>query len=245
MSMPPDVFTLPFLKTLPLFSDLTEQEMDLLQKKARCRTYEDGSIIFTQGDPITSLYVLCQGTVQVFRDTQTGNEVTTDILIAGDLLGADEMINAVKTHTSSAKAIDKTVVIDIPAPWVRDNFKSFDTLGEHLLGYVSKRLHQAQTEREQRITMTAPQLIACYLHRLCFLYGFDPKNFDLPYKKTLIASRLGMALETFSRSLEKLSDHGITLSGNHVSIHDFEKSTKFVCSECSISDVCENHPDDK
>jgi hypothetical protein len=77
------------------------------------------------------------------------------------------------------------------------------------------------------------------------LYGFDPKNFDLPYKKTLIASRLGMALETFSRSLEKLSDHGITLSGNHVSIHDFEKSTKFVCSECSISDVCENHPDDK
>ena len=240
MSIPPHV-----LKTVPLFADLTPQEVTLLEQHCRVRTYEEGQILFTQGDAITSLYVLCQGTLQIFRDTQTGHEVTTDILIAGDLLGADDMLNAVETHTSSAKAVDKTILVDIPALWVRENFKSFDRLGEHLLEYVSKRLHQAQTEREQSITMTAPQLIACYVQRLCFLYGFDPKGFDLPYKKTLIASRLGMALETFSRSLEKLSDHGIIISGNHVSIPDIEKATTFVCSECSINDVCENHPETK
>ena len=184
---------------------------------------------------------MCQGTLQIFRDTQTGHEVTTDILIAGDLLGADDMLNAVESHTSSAKAVDKTILIDIPAPWVRQSLKNFNGLGEHLLEYVSKRLHQAQTEMEQRITMTAPQLIACYLQRLCFLYGFDPGGFDLPYKKTLIASRLGMALETFSRALEKLSEHGIIVSGHHVSIHSHEKAEKFSCSECSANDICENH----
>ena len=236
MSIPPHV-----LKTVPLFADLTPQEVALLEQHCRLRTYEEGQILFTQGDAITSLYVLCQGTLQIFRDTQTGHEVTTDILITGDLLGADDMLNAVETHTSSAKAVDKTILVDIPALWVRQNFKSFDHLGEHLLEYVSKRLHQAQTEREQRITMTAPQLIACYLQRLCFLYDFDPKGFDLPYKKTLIASRLGMALETFSRALEKLSEHGIIVSGNHVSIHSHEKAAKFSCSECSANDVCENH----
>jgi hypothetical protein len=237
MSIPPHV-----LKTIPLFADLTPLEVALLEPHCRVRTYEEGQILFVQGDTITSLYVICQGTLQIFRDTQTGHEVTTDILIAGDLLGADDMINDGETHASSAKAIDKTILVDIPALWIRQHFKSFDRLGEHLLEYVSKRLHQAQTEMEQRITMTAPQLIACYLQRLCFLYGFDPKGFDLPYKKTLIASRLGMALETFSRSLEKLSDHGIIISGNHVSIPDIEKATTFVCFECSINDVCENHP---
>ena len=236
MSIPHD-----FLKTLPLFADFTGQEVALLETKCRLRTYEEKQILFAQGDAITSLYVICQGTLQVFRDTQTGHEVTTDILIGGDLLGADAMINDVETQASYAKAVDKTILVDIPAPWVRQSLKNFNGLGEHLLEYVSKRLHQAQTEMEQRITMTAPQLIACYLQRLCFLYDFDPKGFDLPSKKTLIASRLGMALETFSRALEKLSEHGIIVSGNHVSIHSHEKAAKFSCSECSANDVCENH----
>lgn len=76
---------------------------------------------------------------------------------------------------------------------------------------MAERAHIAEVEAEHQATMSAAQLVACFMQRLCVLYNFDPKGFDLPYSKTLIASRLGMELETFSRTLAKLKEHGIAV----------------------------------
>ena len=48
----------------------------------------------------------------------------------------------------------------------------------------------------------------------------DVHGFTLPFKKSLIASRLGMELETLSRALPKLKEHGITVKGSQVVFHD-------------------------
>lgn len=93
----------------------------------------------------------------------------------------------------------------------------------------------------QQATMSAAQLVACFIQRLCVLYDFDPKGFDLPYSKTLIASRLGMELETFSRTLAKLKVNGIMVEGNRVTIHDLERIGQYVCGFCSISGECATH----
>jgi CRP-like cAMP-binding protein len=89
--------------------------------------------------------------------------------------------------------------------------------------------------------MSAAQLVACFMQRLCVLYDFNPESFDLPYSKTLIASRLGMELETFSRTLNKLKEHGISVNGNRVMITDLARISEYVCSFCSIADDCATH----
>ena len=99
----------------------------------------------------------------------------------------------------------------------------------------------AEVEAEHQATMSAAQLVACFLQRLCVLYDYDPKGFDLPYSKTLIASRLGMELETFSRTVAKLKDHGIAVKGTHVSITDLKRIEEYVCGFCSVSEDCTAH----
>src|SRR5471030_2400757 len=89
--------------------------------------------------------------------------------------------------------------------------------------------------------MSAAQLVACFMQRLCVLYDFNPAGFDLPYSKTLIASRLGMELETFSRTVAKLKEHGITVEGTHVEIHDLGRVEQYVCGFCSIAEDCPTH----
>ena len=89
--------------------------------------------------------------------------------------------------------------------------------------------------------MSAAQLVACFLQRLCVLYSFNPKGFDLPYSKTLIASRLGMELETFSRTLAKLKEHGISVEGSRVMITDLNRIEDYVCGMCSVSGECATH----
>jgi hypothetical protein len=106
---------------------------------------------------------------------------------------------------------------------------------------MAERTHIAEVEAEHQATMSAAQLVACFLQRLCVLYSFTPSGFDLPYSKTLIASRLGMELETFSRTLNKLKEHGILVEGNHVKITDLAKIGEYVCGACSISGECTTH----
>lgn len=229
------------LRTLPLFSGLKTHESEFLLENSRLRDCERGTFLFMYGDTITNFYVICRGSVQIFRETPDGHEVTSDLLIAGDSLNADEIITTKITHTVNARAVDDAQLLEIPILWMRENLSHFDHIAAYLMTSLSDRLHSAQIEAEHQSTMSATQIVACYLQRLCVLYGFDPYGFELPYSKTLIASRLRIELETFSRTLKNLRDEGIEVDGSHVSFIDSSKISHFVCEQCSLSEDCPAH----
>lgn len=229
------------LMALPLFEDIGKDGSALLAQNSRIITCKRGQFLFMHGDPVTYFYVICRGAMQVFRETPGGHEITSDILIAGEELNTDEMVTNQSSHAVNARAIEDTSLLEIPVTWMRAHLKDFDNLAEKLLASLSDRLQDAQFEAEQLSTMSAAQMVACYLKKLCVLYDFDPHGFNLPYTKTLIASRLRIEKETFSRTLQTLRDHGITVKGTHVCIHDMHKSDNFSCSECSVAEECETH----
>lgn len=229
------------IRALPLFSDLTAEEAALLASSSRIQQYARGKFVFHHGDKITHFHVVCRGTVQLFRETPDGHEVTSDILIAGDLLNADEIIARQTIHVANARAVDDVALLEVPIGWLREHLKDFDKLAPKIMSNLSDRLQNAQVEAEHRATMSAAQIVACYLQKLCVLYNFDPRGFDLPYSKTLIASRLRMELETFSRTLQKLKDQGIIVEGTHVSFVNSQKASHFACGDCSLSEDCPTH----
>ncbi len=229
------------LKALPIFSDLNQEEGNILIHNSRIRRCEKGQFLFMHGDKITHFYVLCRGSMQIFHETPDGHEVTSDILIAGDCINADEIIAKQNYHTVNARAVYDTALLEIPITWMRDHIKDFDHIAQRLMTSLTDRLHKTQIEAEHLSTMSAAQIVACYLQKLCVLYNFNPHGFELPYSKTLIASRLRMELETFSRALQKLKDQGIVVTGTHVSFTNMQKTSHFVCDECSLSEDCSTH----
>ena len=226
------------LRTLPLFADLAAQSMQALAANCRIRTTLRAQYLFLHGDPIHFFKIICRGTVQIFRETPDGHEVTSDILISGDNINADEIMSRQTLHLTSARAIDDVTLIEVPIRWMRDHLTDFDTLAPRLLQSLSERLQSAQREAEHHSTLSASQIVACYLQGLSVLYEFDPKGFDLPYSKTLIASRLRMELATFSRTLPKLRSWGISVSGNHVAFSHLDRAGAFVCDDCSVAETC-------
>lgn len=231
------------ISTLPLFLGINEQEKATLLGVARIRNLPRGQILFLQGDPITCFYVVCRGTVQMFRETPDGHEITPDICISGDSLCPSEIIDSKPIYKVNARAVEDTVLLEVPMQWLKQNLQNFDHLILKLFTDISQRLQRTTVEVERQTTMSAPQLISCFLYELCVLYDFDPRGFELPYSKTLIASRLGMELETFSRSLHKLKEYGIIVQGTHVSMFNnhTDKRKKPVCGRCSSNGVCTQH----
>jgi CRP/FNR family transcriptional regulator, dissimilatory nitrate respiration regulator len=233
--------TLNTIRALPLFSELLPEEATLLLQNCKLMDCKRGQLLFMHGDPITHFYAICTGTMQVFRETPDGHEITNDILIAGDTLNSDEVVARQSTHRVNARAVEDSTLLEIPIAWLRGHLRDFDHVAEKLLASIADRLHGAQLEAEQLSTMSAAQIVACYLQKLCVLYDFDPDGFDMPYTKTLIASRLRIEKETFSRTLPALRDQGITVSGRRVSIRDMRKADNFACGECSVAQECGTH----
>lgn len=229
------------LKAIPLFSVLTKEEIVNITHNSRVRYFDRGQFLFMHGEPITHFYVLCRGTVQIFRETPDGHEVTSNMLIAGDAINAHEIITQEPLHNMNARAVDDGMLLEIPVSWMKEHMNSFDHMSSHLMSALSDRLHSAQIEAEQQSTMTATQIVACFLQRLCILYDFSPEGFELPYSKTLLASRLRIELATFSRNLKKLKEEGITVEGRHVTFTDKQKTGSFVCDSCSLSEDCPAH----
>lgn len=229
------------LRALPLFSSLSKEESALLIGNSRIGQYKRGKFLFMHGDAITHFYVVCRGSVQLFRETPDGHEITSNILISGDSINADEIVSGQQNHMANARAVDDVSVLEIPIAWLRAHLKDFGNLSTHLLIELADRLRTVEMEAEHLTTMSAAQIVACYLQKLCVLYNFDPHGFELPYTKTLIASRLRIELETFSRTLQKLKDQGIIVTGSRVSFTNVRKAKNFSCGDCSIAEECPTH----
>lgn len=224
-----------------LFSGLAEKDKDALIADGRIRPCPKGQMLFAHGDPVTHFYVIVKGAFQLFRANADGNEKTIDILKAGQTMCEGEILDACRAHRVNAVPVEDAAVLEFPVGWLKETARSHNAFALNLLSLIAQEAHMAEVEAEHLATMSAAQMVACFLQRLCVLYGFDPQGFDLPYSKTLIASRLGMELETFSRTLAKLKEHGISVEGIRVMITDLARIEEYVCGFCSISGECATH----
>jgi CRP-like cAMP-binding protein len=228
-------------KGMPLFSGLNEQESDALIKGGQIRQCPRGQTLFAHGEPVTHFYIITKGAFQLFRINPEGNEKTIDVLKAGQTMCESEILDACRAHRVNAVPVEDSAVLEFPVAWLKEAAQKHSAFALNLLSLISAQAHLAQLEAEQQATMSAAQLVACFLQRLCVLYDFNPSGFNLPYSKTLIASRLGMELETFSRTLAKLKEHGVSVEGTLVRIHDLNKIGEYVCGICSTADDCPTH----
>ena len=226
---------------MPFFVDLSDAEKSELLKVARFKHIKHGEMLFLHGDPLTHLYWVCKGAVQMFRETPDGHELTNAIRITGDVLFDPDAAKLRHNHTMNARAIEEVTLFTLPVDWIENNLLAYDHLARKFMALLALQAQEAQIETEHQATMNAAQIVACFLQHLCVLHKFDPRGFELPYSKSLIASRLGMQLESFSRTLPKLRELGISVSGKHVSFENIDTAQHYACGACSVAEECPTH----
>lgn len=208
------------VRNICLFSDLTDAEKAQLPQGNGPHLYGDKAIIFSEGDPMTDIYVVCSGLVQDFRRTPDGDEITVDVLKPGDLFCKTALLLNEGRHYSSARALSSAYIVKVPVSQFRDVVRGHSVVAERLLTRMARIAQLKQLELERQATLTAPQLLAEFLKSVCATHDLDPAGFELPYRKSVIASRLGMKLETLSRAWPKLREYGIHVRGSRVVIQD-------------------------
>ena len=93
-----------FLKRVPLFSGLTDSQIERLAAGSVRRSFPKGRTIVAEGEPSQSLYILLSGRAKVQRSDTEGKEVILAVLGPGDIVG-------IPNH-GTLRVGDRTVELD-------------------------------------------------------------------------------------------------------------------------------------
>ena len=96
-----------------------------------------------------------------------------------------------------------------------------------LLASIAHHTETLSDQVEHMKVLGAPQRVADFLVKAARVKS-GPTSLTLPYDKALIARRLGMTPESFSRALAILRDHGVQVERDAVEIASLSRLKAFV-----------------
>jgi len=103
------LFTRPVPKS-PLFEVLSEDERNALVREMELESHDEGSVIISEGQPGSSMYVIASGEVKVFTNGAGGSSLYLARLGEGDFFGEVSMLNG-KPRTATITASQRTELL--------------------------------------------------------------------------------------------------------------------------------------
>lgn len=227
------------LRDASVFSAAGEAVIAKLLERCQTLSCPKGHVLFMQGDLAEWFYIIDSGWVKLFRETLDGDEVVMDVMPHGHIFGETAAFED-GTYSCSAEIVEPAVLFAYPLPVLERAVGDSGALALAMLKHVSNRNLMQGKEIEHRTAQNAPQRLGCYLLRLCDPGKPGPAVIHLPHDKVMIAARLGMQPETFSRALARLQkDVGLVVRGATIEIGDIGLLTSYTCSACSNAFPCE------
>jgi len=201
-----------------IFTEICREKLCHILIDSAVQEFPRNSVLFVQGDPVHRFYVVLNGWVKVFRETQDGHETVMHVFGPGESF-AEAAIFESAGYPACASACVDTRVLGIPAGSFKSRLSHNRDLFEHFIGAMNRKLQILTQQLEQLSARSATERLAGFL---CGLSPVDAGStvLRLPLEKAIIAAMLGMQPETFSRSMLKLRSDGVEIDGDTVSIVD-------------------------
>lgn len=214
------------LGRVPLFSGLDPAEITRLASGTREINAAKGDILFHKGDACTGFHLVVYGQIKLGFTSPNGNEKVVEILGQGQTFGEAVMFME-KPYVVFAQALTDSLLLHISKQALFDEIDRDKGLARKLLGSLSMRLHQLVVDVESYSLHSGKERVIGYLLRdIPEVPPEGTKNLTitLPTNKGIIASRLNLTQEHFSRILHDLSEHGlIVVEGRRIHIPDLER----------------------
>jgi CRP/FNR family transcriptional regulator len=151
---------LPLLRRLNLFEEMSEDEVEAVSKQltmTRCPTGQEVYI----GKP-KRVYLLKTGRVRLYRLSPDGDEVTTAILIPGQLFGTTSLFGE-GDDTDSAAALDESYVCEATAPEFLGIMAKHPLLMAKVMMAMARQMFRLQRTVEELVRDSVSMRLARHL----------------------------------------------------------------------------------
>lgn len=228
------------LREIVLFKNCEDSFFTKIASYSNVKSFEKGQMLFLHGENAEYFYYIKNGWVKLFRETLDGTQAVVDILTKGHIFG-DTSIFEDGAYPYSAEVVESSTLITLPLSKLKEEIENNAKFAYDMLSAMAKYRRQQDREIEHLSIQNAAQRIGCFLLRLCTQEEKENIDIQLPYDKMLVASRLGMQPETFSRALKKLKNEtDIEILGSVIRMKNLDQITRYCCSACSSDFPCKD-----
>jgi len=214
-----------FLKNVPLFRELTDAELDRIAAGTAQVRAPAGTILFRRGEPCSGFHVIVYGQVKLAFGAADGAEKVVEILGPGSSFGEAVMFLE-KPYVVFAEALADSLLLAIGKAGVFAELERNSRFARKMLAGLALRLHGLVHDLEAYTLRSGTQRVIGYLLRDYSEEGEPraPVEVALATSKGVLASRLNITREHFSRILHDLSGAGlIEVHGRIIRILDPER----------------------
>ena len=195
------------LTHIPLFNGLAPEELARIARGTREIHAAKGDILFHKGDPCNGFHLLVYGQIKLAFTSSQGSEKVVEIISQGQSFGEAVMFME-KPYIVFAQTLSDSLLLHISKAAVFDELQRDHNLCRKMLAGMAMRLHQLMNDVESYSLHSGKQRIIGYLLRELPEDSLNAVNvaITLPTNKGIIASRLNLTQEHFSRILHELTD---------------------------------------
>ena len=217
-----DPFTV--LSKVPLFGDLSEEELRALAHRTVKHHVKAGDIIFTEGDPCQGFYVVESGEVKIFKTAASGREQVLTVDRAGNSIAEIPVFDGGPYPASAVATVDTTLMF-VSTRDFRTLILEHPEIGLKVLRNVGSRLRRLVGLIEELSFTTVRSRLVMMLVRLARTEGTHTARgteVTLPSNQE-IAAQIGTVRELVSRNLSRLQVEGmIRIDGKQVIVPDVD-----------------------
>lgn len=179
-----------------------------------------GRFLVDAGQPSAPVHFVISGAIQLAVPNITGNEKTIATLGAGKAFGLAESFGG-RAYDYYARAYRASVILTVPGRALLNAAEQDPALMRAMLGSLSRHFGALIEDIANSNRYNAHQRVVNLLLARARSGDGGTVEAELPYPKSVTASRLGLAPETFSRSLANLSERGlISVHNRLIALHD-------------------------
>lgn len=214
-----------FLAQLPLFDAMSDAELERIGHGTSAVRVARGAAVFQRGDPCVGFHVVVYGQVKLSFVSAQGTEKVIELIGPRHSFGEAVMFMG-KPYIVSAQALEDTLLLHVAKATVMDEIARDPALACKMLAGLSRRMHGLMGDLESYCLHSGTQ------RAIGFLLKDEPPAdgtpMRLPMSKALVASRLNLTPEHFSRILADLMAHGlIRVQGRNVTILAMERLRQY------------------
>jgi len=217
----------PKLSAVPLFADLSPESLHTLADIVTFRRYAKGSIIISQDDVGTCMYLLTSGRAKVSIASPDGKELVLDFLEAPAHFGEMSLVDS-QSRSADVRAVTDVEVLVLEGRDLSAAVQIQPRLALSLIATLSQRLRGTIARLEDLAFHDATHRVMRVILNVATA-GFETRGAPVVQGMTHndIATLAGTSRETASRIISQLTREGIIVArGRRLSVDLFGLSER-------------------
>jgi CRP-like cAMP-binding protein len=218
--------SVPSIRRLPLFADLSKRELSVLFAHDHVTAYPKGQAIFHEGTRPTGLYFVVHGKAKVYKKGLWGHEQIVRLAGPGDLLTL-RAVGGTPQYVVSAASLEDSQVLFIDIEDFFRVLKSNAAFAFKIIELLAREIDHAEERIRDFAQKNVRQRLADLLLYLHEHYGGQDGSLGVRLTREDLANCIGTAAETVVRLLSDFRDKQVLAAeGRDLRVLDLGRLSK-------------------